>query len=221
MYIQPMKETDSGSVSQKKSRKPATYSCSLVSPSHPDRAETEAFIAQRFASAHGAVVTSFMPVLITLRDQQNHLRSVVGLRSAENDHLFLEHYLDGPIEKVIAREASNGALIPSRSEIVEVGNLASTDRRATRQLFRLLAAFMIQQRFRWIVFTGCASLRHTFQKMQLRLLTLGRADQALLPKTQQCWGSYYDDDPRVMVGEVRHGADLAEKTVHQLPKAGG
>lgn len=221
MHIQPMREPAPASVSQKKSRKPATYTCSLVTPSHPERAETEAFITERFASAHGAVVTSFMPVLITLRDEQNRLRSVVGLRSAGKGKLFLEHYLDGPIETVIAREASDSALLPLRGEIVEVGNLASTDRRATRQLFRLLAAFMIQQRFRWIVFTGCASLRHTFQKMQLRLLTLGRADQALLPKTQQCWGSYYDDDPRVMVGEVRHGAELAEKTVHPLPKAGG
>lgn len=214
MHLLPHEETRSTFLSLNNTQKSTEPFCSFVGPSHPSRTEVETFVAQRFANTHNAVVSNFMPTLITLRDSHRRIQSVVGLRSAASEPLFLEHYLDGPIEQVIARQPIAQTAAPQRHEIVEVGNLASTNARTTRQLFRVLAAYMISQQHHWVVFTGCPALQRTLQKLQLPLWTLCHADPARLPATQQTWGSYYDDSPSVLVGEVRHGCVLVRHTSH-------
>lgn len=194
--------------------------CALVHADHPLRANAEAFIAQRFDQVHEAQVSRFMPLLLVLHDGQQRIRSAIGVRDASQEPLYLEHYLDEPVDRAIALKQRPSFTFPQRRDIVEVGNLASIDRHATRELFRLLALFMIRHRFRWIVFTGCASLRRSFEKMRLPLLTLGRANQAQLPANQQSWGRYYEDDPLVMAGEVHYGSMLASQTTLELPKEG-
>jgi hypothetical protein len=65
-----------------------------------------------------------------------------------------------------------------RKQVVEVGNLASVDRFASRRLFEMLALHLIKNRFQWIVFTGCNSLRQIFKRMRLELVALGQAEAA-------------------------------------------
>ena len=63
------------------------------------RADLEACVRTRFAAKHGAAVRTFMPTLIAFRERQGELRGVAGIRGAEEGRLYLEHYLDRPIEE--------------------------------------------------------------------------------------------------------------------------
>ncbi len=63
------------------------------------RADLEAYVRTRFAAKHGAEVRTFMPTLISFRDRQGELRGVAGIRGAEESRLYLEHYLDRPVEE--------------------------------------------------------------------------------------------------------------------------
>jgi len=67
-----------------------------------DRREVEQFIHDVFAQTYGANVQHFMPELVALRDETGELVAAFGLRKAANSPLFLEQYLDAPIETVMS-----------------------------------------------------------------------------------------------------------------------
>lgn len=72
-----------------------------------------------------------MPTLIGLYDQFGSIAAAVGCRSAAQESLFLETYMDAPIEEVIAKQLD---VAVNRNQIVEVGKLACLNARAARCL---------------------------------------------------------------------------------------
>ena len=175
----------------------------LIGREHPRRRQVEQFIAQRFFEIHAARISEFMPELIALFDEDGQILAAVGFRSADGETLFLEHYLDTPVEYAIACHATRA--LPQREEVVEIGNLASIDRRASRKLFAILAGVLHARRYEWAVFTGCSSLHRMFKTLGIETVYLGRALQSRLPVDQQTWGGYYEDNPRVVAGKVSRG----------------
>jgi hypothetical protein len=176
----------------------------LIDAGHPQRKKVEAFIAQRFLEVHGALITAFMPQMLALFDDQGAVRAAVGMRDASLERLFLEYYLDTSVEQTIARKADTGG-VAARERIVEIGNLASIDRLASRNLFKLLARRLSAEDYQWAVFTGCSSLQRMFATLGIETVSLGRALQSRLPVDQQTWGGYYEDNPQVVAGRVGHG----------------
>jgi len=183
----------------------------LIDVQHPLRLQVERFIAQRFLDMHGARITGFMPLLVVLFGEQGNILAAVGIRSAEVDALFLEHYLNTPVEQAISSNAGRAMSIPQRDRIVEIGNLASIDRRASRSLFKALADLLNAENFEWAVFTGCSSLQRMFKILGIETVSLGRALQSRLPVDQQTWGGYYEDGPRVVAGKVSRGCGAFEQ----------
>jgi len=179
----------------------------LIDIDHPRRQAVEQFIARRFLSAHGARISCFMPRLLALFDDAGKILAAVGIRAADDEVLFLEYYLDRPIERAIADKAGLRGIsgTGARRRIAEIGNLASIDRRASRQLFKLLTQQLHADNFEWAVFTGCSSLQRMFSTLGIETICLGRALQSRLPQDQQTWGSYYEDSPRVVAGRVSGG----------------
>jgi hypothetical protein len=177
----------------------------LIDATHPRRQQVERFIAGRFLKVHGARIPFFMPVLIALFDENDEVRAAVGIRSASAESLFLEYYLDTSIEQAISSNASQPLTLSSRDRIVEIGNLASIDRRASRRLFKILTGILLAENFEWAVFTGCTSLQRMFTTLGIETVSLGIALQSRLPVDQQTWGGYYEDSPRVVAGKVSRG----------------
>ena len=175
----------------------------LIDRDHPCRQQVEQFIAQRFLEVHGARISVFMPELIALFGDAGQILAAVGFRSADSEPLFLEHYLDTSVEQSIACHATRA--LPQREGIVEIGNLASIDRHASRKLFAILAGVLQARDFEWAVFTGCTSLHRMFKTLGIETVYLGRALQSRLPADQQTWGGYYEDNPRVVAGKVSRG----------------
>jgi hypothetical protein len=169
---------------------------------HPARPGFEAFIAARFRLAYGARVSHFLPHLIGVRDRLAGWQAGAGYAAAGARALFLERYLDCPVEHAIAAAGGGPA---ARSGIVEVGNLASISAGVARALIPALALHFDRLGYAWVAFTATRVLRNTFHRLGLRPLRLAAADPARLEDGGASWGSYYAHDPVVVACEIRQG----------------
>lgn len=169
---------------------------------HPQRAGFEAFIAARFARAYGARLTHFLPHLLGVRDALHCWQAAAGYAAAGVQDLFLEQYLESPVEQAIARAAGRPVL---RNDVVEVGNLAATSAGMARALIPLLARHLHRMGYRWVAFTATRPLRNSFLRLGLQPLALAAADPARLADGGASWGSYYAQDPVVMAGRIALG----------------
>lgn len=173
---------------------------------HPRRNELERYVQQAFALKHAAQVRSFMPMLLALQGRAGRVCGVTGYRHAALEDLFLERYLDQPVQHAIA--AASGANV-QRAQVVEVGNLASLSCRAAVHLVALLPQHLLQQGQRWVVFTATQGVRHILQRFRAPLYELAPARAECVGGLGDDWGSYYRTDPRVMAGYLPDGLKLA------------
>jgi len=174
-----------------------------------ERLLLERFIAERFADAYGAELRRFMPRLFGTYDAGGRLHAAFGMRSAAEERLFLECYLDEPVEQLVSRRAGEAV---SRRHIAEVGNLAGATPGALRELIPLLTRLLHRQSFHWVVFTGAARLCNGFSRLGLPLSVMAPAPIGRLPEAERAyWGSYYRHSPSVMLGDVRNGWSQLEE----------
>lgn len=172
------------------------------------RTELERFVQGAFESRHAARVRTFMPTLLAMRNERGSVCGVAGFRSAANEPLFLERYLDAPIEQAI--QAAIGGE-PSREQIVEVGNLAGISCRAAMRLVVELPRLLLARGHRWIVFTATDRVRHVLAGYDAPLIELAVASASRVSGMADDWGRYYDTDPRVMVGHLPDGVALQRR----------
>ena len=187
---------------------PVPRSLHLVAVDAARRAAVQDFIRDRFAAHYQADVRHFMPCLFGLEADDGSLHGAVGCRSAAVQPLFLERYLDEPIEHVIA--ARSGEAV-ERADVVEVGNLAARGAGMSRLLIVALTRLLATEGVRWVGFTGTPALINSFRRLGIALHRLAPADPSRLGADRDEWGSYYDAGPQVMVAEVP-GADLTLAT---------
>ena len=191
---------------------PVPRSLHLVAVDAARRAAVHDFIRDRFAAHYQADVRHFMPCLFGLEADDGSLHGAVGCRSAATQALFLEHYLDEPIEDLIA--ARVGTTV-ERADVVEVGNLAACGAGLSRLLIVALTRLLAAEGVSWVGFTGTPALINSFRLLGIALHGLAPADPRRLgvdrDQWRAEWGSYYDAGPQVMVAEVP-GADLTLAT---------
>ena len=161
------------------------------------RAELERFIAERFRIAHGAQVSHYCAHLLGLRDAGGSWRAAAGYTPAGSDRLFLEQYLDGPVEDVLSQAV--GASVP-RACIVEVGNLAAVPPGFARSFVPALGSHLIAHDYRWVVFTATRQVRNLLRRLCFSAQSLAPAARGRLADAGAAWGTYYSLDPRVMAG---------------------
>ena len=127
-----------------------TTRLNVYGPADPGRTEVEDFIRRIYAERFGAVLTSFAPMLVGLRDPRQGLVAAAGYRSASTEPLFLERYLNAPVEQLLAAHAAQP---PRRDAIAEVGHLASARAGEGRRLIIQMAPHLAGQGFEWVVGT--------------------------------------------------------------------
>jgi len=171
-------------------------------PEETRRPAFEAYIQQRFRKAHGADIRHFMPELFGLNNASGELCAVAGVRLANTEELFLERYLDEPIDPLISAAANQTV---DRTGIVEVGNLAASDTGSARLSIIAITYLLAMGGLEWVAFTGNIGLVNSFHRLGLKPLTLCAADPARLGDDRHSWGSYYDSKPWVHVGNIRAG----------------
>lgn len=192
-----------GALQQGSKRVSGSRSTAHVVSGHPRRAAAEAFIREVFRQAYAAEVASFAPNLMLLEDGPR-IVGAVGWRSASEEALFLERYLDLPIEREIGRLA--GQEVP-RHRIVEVGNLAAGRPGSSVALILSLAVHLDQLGFEWVVFTATSELIGIFRRLGLPPLALAQANPERLGDAAQAWGRYYQTQPVVVAGRIAMALD--------------
>lgn len=169
---------------------------SISEPDAPDRQELEQFIRAMFKRVHNAEINHFMPKLMSVRDANGNLLAVCGLRHADQGKLFLETYLDAPIETLLSQH--NNINI-ARAAILEVGNLAVAEPASIRSLLASISLYLHSTHAEWAVFTGISALRNSLTKLNMSLQPLGEANIKRIPEHERAaWGTYYNERPQVM-----------------------
>ena len=174
-----------------------------VHQAHADRLEVEAFIAEVFYRAYGARVKNFMPRLIALRDENYHLMAAFGMREASVSPLFLEQYVDDPIEAVIEKTLR---LNIRREHITEIGNLAVVNPRNAGILISHVIEHSINAGVQLCVATAHHTLQNGLIKGGCDVFPIHAVDIERLPAAEQAdWGRYYDNQPQIIA--VRNTAN--------------
>jgi hypothetical protein len=164
------------------------------------RRRVERFIEQTFHHAYGAEIGGHYPTLMSVHDEEDNILAAVGFRFAKEEPLFLEQYLDVPVEQMLRDHYPKPV---EREVIVEVGNLASLGQGASIFLFAALNAYLAQQGIKIVTFTATDFLHRYFTKLGMSTVVLGEADQGRLRDGGVSWGTYYKENPRVVSGSVK------------------
>jgi hypothetical protein len=162
----------------------------------PERKRVEDFIKAIYKQSYDADIEVTYPVLMSVRNADGDILAAVGFRYAKDEPLFLEHYTQAQIETI---------LNCPRHEIVEIGNLASAGQGASAFLFAALASYLNNRGIRYAAITGTDFLHGYFERVGLKPRKLCEADISAVQGDTQNWGSYYDTQPRVLIGSVETG----------------
>ncbi len=174
-----------------------------IDPLHPDRGAIEAFIAGCFQRNHGATPTQYCDRLMGWRNAAGSWAGAVGYAPLVRNTAFLEHYLDQPLEQVLAARLGRPV---SRDAIVEAGNLAALDAGGARILIGCLTRHLDALGYTWVALTGTRALLNSFARLGIPMETLAAADPARLPDGGKGWGNYYDTCPQVAFTDIAHAA---------------
>jgi len=204
-----------------KIRKGRKMKIDLIPVGHADRRSVEDFIHNRFGIEYSADIRHFMPNLLRLTSNTGEMIAAAGYCPAAVHKLFLETYLDEPIEVVLSRQY--GTEIP-RDSIVEVGNLADAYPGAGRAAITALTAFLSGMGYTWAVFTGVKKLRNGFERLGIETEQIGEADTARLDSDElRRWGRYYQSGPMIVSGNIMKGfwaLRFAREVLQPLWRAG-
>lgn len=187
---------------------PAPFALQQAPYGTPVRGELESFVANAFKDKHGAQLHSFMPDLLGLRNAAGELRAVAGYRAAHQERLFLEQYLDQPIEQLLEAKLARPV---ERTQIIEIGNLAGIGCRQARHLVSMLPRFLLDRGYSWATFTATSLVRDVLRSVGAELIELAVADGARVGAGNDAWGAYYGNDPRVMAGYLPDGLRLSPR----------
>lgn len=157
-------------------------------------------IQDRYAAVHGATPAILYPELMT-EGRCERVRAACGYRRASSGRLFLEAYLDHPVEQALA--GAIGRAVPRR-DIVEIGNLAADTAPAMVALWAT-AANDLGHDSEFVVAVLTASLRRMFARIGIGLVEIAPATHDRLGEEAHGWGSYYANQPVVCAGLIAEG----------------
>lgn len=170
-----------------------------VLESSTERAELEHYIGTIFQKAHNAQLNGFLPELFKIVAPHSNPAAAVGIRRIDSGKTFLEQYLDSPIEQNVSKIAGRPV---SRRQLVEVGNLAASCLGSSRKLITFLVFYLANQGYSWAVCTAVNSVRAALKRSSVNFETICQADPERLGSAKQQWGSYYDNNPSVVVVDL-------------------
>ncbi len=175
----------------------------MLEQGNSGRKQAEAFVSNGFAVNHDAIIRNFMPYLVALGAPD--IEAVIGIRPA-TEQLFLEQYLDHPIETLM-EDASL-----QRAQIAEVGNLVSDNRHFTLTAFMIVTAALHRAGFKQMVFCATAQVAAILRRVGADLCPIVEADGRRIGDSLAEWGRYYDHAPTIMRLDLAPAAALIESS---------
>jgi hypothetical protein len=168
----------------------------------PERVRVESFIQKVYAESYNAKIIVNYPILMSVRDVAGNIMAAVGFRPAMKEPLFLEQYIGSPIEESLSAVYSKKI---QRDQIAEIGNLASAGGGASIFLFMAMASHLNNIGISHAVVTGTDYLHKKFIQLGLNPQKICDAAPEAVSRNIDKWGSYYETNPRVLVGSIPDG----------------
>lgn len=165
----------------------------------------QAYIQAAYTREFNALIPHFLPSLLGLYRADGALVGACGLNHASEGALYLEQYLEQPIEAAINTRLG---VRPARNRIIEVGNLACSEPGNARLMLAALCRLLCDNALDYVVFTGTARLRNSFARLQLNPVALAPAEAHQVGADAYAWGEYYRCQPKVMVGDINQGREV-------------
>ena len=162
------------------------------------RHSLEARVRSGFGHHFNACIEGFMPDL-AVYEHATRASGVIGIRNAADEPLFLESYLDHPVETVV--HLISGEVV-ERGAVVEVGQFVVDDRDIVPDFFRDLVPFLVSQGFGWVCFTGTNRIRALLGRIGFAGFPVTLAARERLGESKDHWGSYYEHEPIVIIGKL-------------------
>jgi len=129
------------------------------------------------------------------------VQAALGYSRACKRRLFLEAYVDLPIEQELARALGRPF---SRRDIIEIGNLAADNAWSMVRLWAETANDLGTD-VEIAVSVLTRPLRAMFRRLGVTLYELSPAHAERLPDKGVRWGAYYTKDPVVCAGFIAEG----------------
>jgi hypothetical protein len=159
-----------------------------------------ALAARKYRDVFGAALSpAFDHYVSTAR--QGETGALLGYLRAGEAPLFLERYLDRPIEVLVSNVLGRAV---ARDRIVELGNFAAGNGIAMIELWGS-AANDLGATCEVAVATLTAPLRRMFARIGVPIREIAPALPGRLGAAADLWGSYYDHDPIVCCGPIADG----------------
>lgn len=172
----------------------------LWGPSAPDRQMIEDFIALAYEQEFDASIEVNYPILIGLCDSAGQIRAGVGMRMASCENLFLEQYLDLPVEITLGQNLPHQV---ERNVIVELGSFASTGLNMSLYLLAAAAAYLATRGYEFGLVTATDKMNRLFKMFDFHTQVICRAQKHDLLDQAMNWGTYYSHNPRVIAGSIQ------------------
>lgn len=175
------------------------------------------FIQAAYTREFSASIPHFLPLLLGLYDEHDLLIGACGVNPAASGPLYLEHYLNAPVEEIISKRLAESSKqsqsttdLPriTRSQIAEIGNLAVSSPGDGRLLFAAICRFLLADGYPWVTFTGTQKLRNSLHRLHLNPLVLAEAHAEQVGSDAGAWGNYYHCAPQVMAGNIHDGLEV-------------
>ena len=182
---------------------PRSLSVDLDPINSAGRQRLESCIADKFDQQYHAEISHFLPYLLSLSEYEQ-LDAVVGIQLAGKSELFLERYLDAPVEQAISQVLRSPV---DRGQVVEIGNLAAAVPGTASLLFGVLATVLHRAGVRWVVCTATPQVRAMLKNLNFPTHTICDAEAAAMGEQADAWGDYYATRPQVIVGDTRVAAE--------------
>ncbi len=198
-------------------RQLTTAEPSIISVRHPTslgRRGVEAYLEAAYARAFDGRIQHHFPTLMSLEDDDGEISAAAGMRLAGLDRLYLEQYLDTPVEAALSQVT--GAKV-ERRQIAEIGNLASHSQGASVFLFIALASHLRRQGCTHVVATATRQLRRGFARLGFPTHLLAHARPSRVGQAATQWGSYYDRDPEVLAGSISAAVPVLTRLLKSDP----
>ena len=182
--------------------KPTCIELNRIVPSSVNPAfqsNTEHLIRNQFWQMHHARLTSFLPELFALTDRFHQPSAAVGIKHVGAEDIFLEQYLDLPIDDLVSNLAGKRV---ARDHITEVGNLAASSAGGGRKLIAFLVCYFAEIGVEWAVCTGTSAVRALLHRSGIAYSQIASADPDRLGDSKHQWGTYYKHNPCVLAVNI-------------------
>tara|TARA_Y100000588_G_scaffold221434_1_gene235294 strand:- start:25560 stop:26135 length:576 start_codon:yes stop_codon:yes gene_type:complete len=168
-------------------------------------AEIKDFIKNVFKTKYNANINYFEESFLVLRNQENQILSVLGLRDYTNKNFLIESYLQKNIQEIIGKNIDP-------KKILEIGNLSSIEPEGFGSLLIFNSMdYILNTNADYAFITATNRVRNILKKYKIIFEVICPANKNNLENYEQ-WGNYYEQETNLMkIDLIKTRENLQEK----------